>query len=344
MRNNENLYSIVIPIYNAEKYLEECLESIVQQTYVNWELILVNDGSVDQSNAICERFKKRFPDSIKYIEQENKGLLQARRVGLNQVSGDYIMACDADDKLALFALEKIEDLLQKSQADFLFFNFSVEENMANAALGDYFVNGQIFEADEKKKLYEVICCKVDFNPIWNKVVKKERIDFETDYSIYNREVQMGEDLFQVLPLLTKAKKAVFLDENLYYYRITRNSMTKNRVDFNDYLSVKRVLERLDTYIDLWGLENPEFYKTQKAVFYIKERLGAISRGDFKNDKQELAAFLTSLSEDDLFQKVMKNRRLVKLSATDKFIFRMIEQKKIKFLLKCYALNQKLVMR
>lgn len=121
-------------------------------------------------------------------------------------------------------------------------------------------------------------------------------------------------------------------------------MTKNRVDFNDYLSVKRVLERLDTYIDLWALESPEFYKTQKDVFYIKERLGAISRGDFKNDKQELAAFLTSLSEDDLFQKVMKNRQLVKFSPADKFIFRMIEQKKIKFLLKCYALNQKLVMR
>lgn len=111
------------------------------------------------------------------------------------MSGDYIMACVADDKLALFALEKIEGVLQKSQADFLFFNFSVEENIAKAALGDYFVNGQIFEADEKKKLYEVICCKVDFNPIWNKVVKKEWIDFETDYSIYNREVQMGEDLF-----------------------------------------------------------------------------------------------------------------------------------------------------
>lgn len=80
MKNNENLYSIVVSIYNTEKYLEDCLESIVLQTYVNWELILVNDGSVDQSKAICEQFKERFSDSIKYIEQENKGLLQTRRV------------------------------------------------------------------------------------------------------------------------------------------------------------------------------------------------------------------------------------------------------------------------
>lgn len=80
MKNNENLYSIVVPIYNTEKYLEDCLESIVLQTYVKWELILVNDGSVDQSKAICEQFKERFSDSIKYIEQENKGLLQTRRV------------------------------------------------------------------------------------------------------------------------------------------------------------------------------------------------------------------------------------------------------------------------
>ena len=122
-------FSIIIPIYNAEKYLVKCLESVVNQTYDNYELILVNDGSIDKSQRIIDKFSKKYGNIISF-SQKNSGQSAARNFALAKAKGDYVIFLDADDYLDLKLLEVLNDYLMKySDVDVLRFQANiVDEN------------------------------------------------------------------------------------------------------------------------------------------------------------------------------------------------------------------------
>ncbi len=334
-------FSIVVPVYNVELYLTACLDSIVRQTYENWELILVNDGSTDESARICADFQQRFPEKIKVVNQENRGLLLARRAGLTQVTGDFVLAVDADDLLRDIALSEIDDTLTQTSADFLFFNFSFSTDFSNGALHVPFENLHFFEGKEKVSLYHLIGQKVDFNPIWNKVVRRDLIDFETDYSIFGKKVQMGEDLLQVLPLVTAAEKIVFLNRNLYFYRINKNSMTKKTLELAHYESVKIVLEKFYEFVDSWPLPDGEKLKLQKSFLYLNERLSDVPKSDLQTERGAVKSYLLSISSDEFFRQLYQKRKLVTLTLREKLIFGLLYHRKIDLLIRLYAINQKL---
>lgn len=110
--DKDSLISIVIPIYNAEKYLEECLNSIKNQTYKNFEVIMVNDGSKDDSETICKRFSED-DTRFRYLKKENGGVSSARNLGLDNVEGDYITFIDADDWIDENHLELLINSIKK---------------------------------------------------------------------------------------------------------------------------------------------------------------------------------------------------------------------------------------
>ena len=333
-------YSIVVPIYNAASYLPECLENILAQTYVHWELILVNDGSTDESLKICKEAQAKFPEKIKIIDQENKGLLQARRIGLAHTTGDYLLAVDADDLLARTALEEIDKALTQTAADFLFFNISMQKDFSRSAMKIPYENLEVFTAENKAELYDLMGHSVDFNPIWNKVIAREIMDFETDYSIYGKKVQMGEDLLQVLPLITKAQRIVYLAKNLYFYRITTDSMTKQALQIDRYESNKLVLEKFYEHIDSWNLKDGEQLKSQKTAEYLKQRLSDLTRSDLQKDYVKVVDYLMQISADEFFHNFYKSMKLAKLTVQDKLIFSLLYHRKIKTLIFLYRLNQK----
>ena len=108
-------FSIVVPIYNVEKYLEETIESVINQTIGfkdNIQLILVNDGSTDNSEEICLKYKEKYPDNIVYVKQENGGVSSARNKGIEYIEGKYVNFLDGDDKWSLDALEIIYDFFE----------------------------------------------------------------------------------------------------------------------------------------------------------------------------------------------------------------------------------------
>lgn len=107
MRNDTPLFSIIVPVYNVEKYLNQCVDSILKQTYDNYEIILIDDGSTDSSGKICEEYKRKVPDKINVIHQKNGGLSKARNVGLSCAKGEYVLFLDSDD----FLLK--EDVVEK---------------------------------------------------------------------------------------------------------------------------------------------------------------------------------------------------------------------------------------
>ena len=119
--------SVIIPVYKVEKYLKRCVESVVNQTYKNIEIILVNDGSPDKCGEICDKYA-RIDSRIKVIHKENGGLSSARNAGLDIASGDYIMFVDSDDWISEVSLEKLYDYIE-ADYDIINFKFSfVKEN------------------------------------------------------------------------------------------------------------------------------------------------------------------------------------------------------------------------
>ncbi|MDE6918186.1 MAG: glycosyltransferase, partial [Lachnospiraceae bacterium] len=122
MQEQNSLISVIVPIYNAEKYLSKCLDCVVRQTYNNLEIILVNDGSVDQSQKICENYAKR-DKRIQIIQKENEGVSAARNDGMKKSKGAYIAFIDADDVIFPEYIAYLFGLLQKYDADMSCCNF-----------------------------------------------------------------------------------------------------------------------------------------------------------------------------------------------------------------------------
>lgn len=112
VKMNNPLISVIVPVYNVEKYLPRCIDSIIDQTFKNFELLLIDDGSKDKSGEICDEYAKR-DNRIKVFHKENGGVSSARNVGLDSAKGEWIIFCDSDDEFYCNAFKSYNDIIQK---------------------------------------------------------------------------------------------------------------------------------------------------------------------------------------------------------------------------------------
>lgn len=225
--NNKEI-SVIIPVYNVEDYLQECLESVLHQTFRAFELICVDDGSVDESCHILDKYQKLYPDKITVIKIKHAGVSAARNVGMEQAQGKYVYFMDADDILHQDALEISHEICEKKSLEVLFFSF---ENFCRDK--ELTVKYQKMLGSVKRKQgfaqcmsgQEAFCYfkkhKEYFVTVWLQLVKKSflvnnRIKFQEDI-IY-------EDQIYTLELLNRAEKVFCIDDVLYYKRIRKNSI------------------------------------------------------------------------------------------------------------------------
>lgn len=224
------LISIIVPIYNVEEYLERCVNSIINQTYKNIEIILVNDGSTDNSGNICNELGKK-DNRIKIIHKQNGGLSDARNAGLKIAQGCYIGFVDSDDYIKEDMFETLYNLNKKYNSEISIVSYY-----------EYY-NGKLIAARDSKKLE--IFNKIDAikellidtkiqSYAWNKLFKKElfeNLEFPTNKNF--------EDIATILLLFEKAEKIVLLEDPKYYYLRRDNSIVgkRNYKTYKDYLDV-----------------------------------------------------------------------------------------------------------
>ena len=164
--------SLIVPIYNVEKYLEKCLQSIEKQIFDDYEVILVDDGSIDNSRKIAELFIRKDPSKFKLIHQENQGLSGARNKGLLYATGEYICFADSDDYLEPLYLKEMYDQAKKNDADMVFCAFaSVDEqgNFIKEIHEQGFMEGETYSIYGKPELLLIQ------NAAWNKMYKRSII-------------------------------------------------------------------------------------------------------------------------------------------------------------------------
>ena len=152
------LFSVLIPIFNAGKYIDKCIDSIINQTEKNIEIILVDDDSNDDSLKICQKWVRRYPDIVRLIEKNKTGSLLTRRRCLKESLGEYIYFMDADDYLVdNNALGKIKKVIEKTKCDLVFFNATSDPVTKKPLYSYNFYDGQIFEGNHRKELYLMLC-------------------------------------------------------------------------------------------------------------------------------------------------------------------------------------------
>lgn len=213
-------FSILVPVYNVEKYLPECIESVLAQTYKNYELILVDDGSTDNSGKICDEYAENHP-CIKVFHKENGGLLHTRRVAFQKASGDYYICLDSDDSIVPETLQTIYNVVNSYDADCIIYEFKRH------------LNGEPIEFIDETKPTKVITDKRElllltlfnhrYNSMCRKAVKASLIkDLNTDNLL---DIAMGEDLLQSLEIFKNTEKTVVIPNALYNYRMNDQSIT-----------------------------------------------------------------------------------------------------------------------
>ena len=236
-KSNKNLLSVIIPVYNAEKYIEDCLESIIKQTYKNLEIILVDDGSTDNSYKLCENYMSK-DNRIKVFHKENGGVSSARNLGIDNASGEYITFVDIDDSLSADMYEKMMTKLISEKADICVCNYQeVLKNKKVLSKHDYSFG--CFEKEEVLRGY----LNDKFSPyVWDKIYKLNIVKENK----FNSHVLVCEDALFNLNICFYAKKIVAIDEYLYMYNKTNfQSLTKTLSRKFDYF--KKMVEYVDEH-------------------------------------------------------------------------------------------------
>lgn len=221
-------FSMIVPIYNVEKHLSYCIDSILKQTFTDFEVILVNDGSTDSCLSICRDYEKKDP-RIRVIDQENQGLLMARKSGMAAAKGDYLVHVDSDDACREDLLEQLWKALTRTKADLVIYNYQIiDENNVPMKIHpplDGMTRERIFKGREKIELFQKLLEGPEINNIWMKCASREIAGIFEDFTSY-KEVKMGEDVIHSLPLLERAEKILYLPKPLYQYRVNSKGMSR----------------------------------------------------------------------------------------------------------------------
>lgn len=297
-------FSILIPVYQVEKYLRQCVDSVLVQSEKDYEIVLVDDGSIDGSGAICDEYAARFPDIVRVIHQENKGLVLARRTAIRAARGEWFVHLDSDDYMLPGALRAIRETAERNSADLVLCKVAYGEEGGVEILRESdlpFADNETFP--DKKKLLMQFLYGGQLTAIYQKIARRDIVDIDVEYDKW-KHVNIMEDHLQSLPLLDRCQRPVFLDRAVVYYRINRGGMTQQKsfdALVSGFRSVRDVYAEEEIYRVKWALS-----KEENGLVCAKHmrKYSLLIRDLYRSaaDPQERNTFLRSVREDEIIQK------------------------------------------
>lgn len=283
--------SVIVPVFNAEKYIKICLDSILGGTYGNFEVVIVDDGSTDGSGIICDRFMEQ-DSRVRVLHKKNEGLISARITGIEAAKGDYIAFVDADDWIDADFLETGIGWMEKEAADVVIMGCVMEkrgcqETVLNRIRAGVYGRQALSVEVFPHMLHDQGFYEFGILPyIWNKIYKRQML--QSCYDHIDTKIYDGEDVAVVYPYLLKTQKAVITSDAKYHYRIHNESMTANRkADYYEntarlYLHLAEkfqesgysrcMMPQLDQYMRMmvWKGKPGGFIESMKFIFPFKE--------------------------------------------------------------------------
>lgn len=249
--------SIVVPIYRAEEYIRRCIDCLVNQSYKDLDIILVDDGSPDKCGTICDEYAKK-DKRIRVIHQKNGGVSKARQAGLDAAIGDYITHVDPDDWIEINTIEEIYDHAIKNQADMVVSNFCYEFNgektLQNQDLLNPIDNYTTLRKNIRCEKVSITLCN---SFIRRSIIKKYNVSFTPSHIIY------GEDTLFISKLLLKDIKVSYINKAYYHYNLT------NPLSITQELSLGKLASRRDC---IKILEQEILLNHKEDLYILKKRL------------------------------------------------------------------------
>lgn len=287
--------SVVLPVYNCEKYIDRCIDSIINQTYKNFEIILVNDGSTDNSLNLLKKYKKKDKRII-LIDKKNEGVSVARNIAIDRSSGDYITFVDADDYLEKDALETMINLIKKEKVDILRTTYYKIKN-DSIKFEKIIYNGKIkLTPLNKEKIIESILNQSLHCYLWILLIKRDVIIKNNIF--FEKELYVHQDIDYYLSLIINSKTIYFSDKLTYYY-VYNESGSKNLENARrniisninlSYILVEKLGYNYYNLINILSLN---------LIFMYFSPL-------YKNNKEEFKQIYNMLLNDNRFNKIVKN--------------------------------------
>lgn len=266
-------FSITIPVYNVGKYIRQCLDSVIEQTFIDFEVIILDDGSTDDSGNICDEYAQK-DSRVKVIHDKNMGLLMARRRALQYVKGEYVLFLDSDDYWEKDLLENIYNVLTEEKGDMVFFRYrAVDAEGKELYQQKKLLKDKELIRDAGKFLCYKLATSFEYNSMVLKAIKREKIDIEADYSDV-KDVSMGEDALQSAMIVSNIENMIYLDRPFYNYRVNISSISTKITEkhLQDYLKVRTVID--DAMSSYYSRKSSEYL--QKMEYDIRGFVGLLA--------------------------------------------------------------------
>ena len=294
------LFSVIVPIYNVEKYLRRCIDSVLAQSFTDYELILVDDGSPDNCPSICDEYAKNDP-RIKVIHKKNGGLVSARQAGIKIAVGDYVFHLDGDDALCEDALFSAYEIINEMHPDIVSFSYRRSINgIEDEVVDDLVDEGLYLKSDIEERIYPKLLSDVNmknlFYFIWGKAIKRE---LATKHQLkVSNAISLGEDLSCSVPCYLEAETVYMSRKVAYLYTIRNDSLTT-------YFKTSQITQLADVVIGLHKMDvnKPHYFEEQisrYACFMCFAILAAAAEGDhFKAVGELKRLILNSLLKEEI---------------------------------------------
>ena len=300
--SNSPFFSVIIPVYNSEKYLNECIDSIFAQNFSDFELILIDDESKDRSPEICDNWKKKHPDQVTVIHQKNTGVYIAKRNGIKASNGRFIYVMDNDDLIITpDAFSILKEIIETKGADLVIFNATDNMKTGHLLCNIPFKDGQVFEGDELSEIYDEYLKTKNLHHIWMMVFNRDLFDWDYEYKESFKMLRDGPSL--ILPLISHAKRIVYIKNVLYYWRIQNQASASKHYDVvNFYYSIRSLHKRVIEYSKQWETKScntddliRKNYVTDICIAAIKVRSLSPNAGISKKE------LLSQMANDEMFR-------------------------------------------
>ena len=325
----KTIFYVCVPVYKLERYLDSCIQSVLNQTFGNFQLILVDDGSPDHCGEICDRYAAT-DDRIIVIHQINQGLVMARQAALRliqthiaqeQMERTYIVFLDSDDTLKETALEVINNKIRETSCDMLIYGADLVQDgkfirSFQGKIPDY--EGTV---TDKAVLYRIVFGNSCYNTLWRKTVSACLV-LNREYIQY-AHIQHGEDLLQSLAYYRNARKVVFIVESLYNYTINPDSITQN-IQYESYpvdSTVRAMVLKLLQEENVWSQDEYENYFRYCRELLFQE---VIIRANFRTTQNNKIMQFDQIVSDPYY------RRLLESGDNRKCILNNLRQKKYRW--------------
>lgn len=309
--------SVIVPVYNVEKYLRKCFDSLVNQTLKDIEIIIINDGSPDNSKEIIDEYAKKYPKMIKALHKENGGLGDARNDGVKMSKGEYIAFVDSDDFVEIDMFEKLYSQAIKDKADLVICGYNVYNE-------DYKLLYSTPSIDDSVSDNRMINIVLGDNAVWNRLYKRELI---VDNKMKFRTRVWYEDIDYKINVLLHSKKISTIKDGLYNYLVRQGSIMNNS-NIEKNLEILAAFDQILEYCKL--AKKTKKYSAEIEYLAIQHILIAgitriINASGEKELKKEVIGKLENYMNDK-FPNYKNNKYIQKLPRNKKIIYYLINKK------------------